>query len=214
MGFRVIGIKNTSVRPSCKLLVITVEHIDNLLAEWYPKIDTLSNIHGIKAVRRVSFCDQCLQESIEAIQSSERKKSKSVAGDDLRENVCGRVVMETDNTERSVFTPDVPDEVTGVEDVNISFDEGCGTDDGGEGSEEVDSGNLDIDVLNLSREEKDLLRDYRSTAKGQLVAFELEEGSKLLRLNKPLICPFHLEVEPKNIFPDLVGSLSRLYALH
>ena len=64
VGFRVKSVHYNSHLNACKLLVLTIEHIDNLLAEWYPQLDRLIDAHGIKAVRRVSFCNKCLQSAI------------------------------------------------------------------------------------------------------------------------------------------------------
>ena len=47
------------------------------------------------------------------------------------------------------------------------------------------------------------MREYRQNAKGSIIAFELEEASKLLRKNIPLVCPFHGKVSLGQIFPDL-----------
>lgn len=191
-----------------------------MLAEWYPKIDTCANVHGIKAVRRVSFCDQCLLQSIQKEEKSWKStRSKSMASNDIRDQVCdtSRVVSpdsapsaddqpQQQQEQRSVFTPDIPEEVfASADDINISFDSD------GEvivDEEELNSGKDEVDFgsLGLSKEAQELLLEYRANSKGKIIAFELEEASKLLRFNEPIVCPFHLKVEPKNVFPDLVSE--------
>ena len=43
---------------------MAVEHIDNLLADWFSTLDTHQTIHGDRSVRRVSLCPDCLTERI------------------------------------------------------------------------------------------------------------------------------------------------------
>ena len=61
IGFRVVGVEDSSSRTACHLLVIAIEHIDSLLSEWFSNLDTYTNIQGIKAVRRVGICTDCIK---------------------------------------------------------------------------------------------------------------------------------------------------------
>ena len=175
--------------------------MDNLLSEWYPKIDTYVDVQGVKAIRRVSFCNQCIQQAVEI-------KNKSLL-DTSKDNVTEETGSELDDCDNAYKgTPfasafDVINEI-GIDDVNITQ-----TEDGeinnhfesfNTGQDEVDLSSFDLD-----EEQYDLMMEHREHGKGKLVAFELEEASKLIRGNQPLLCPFHLKLNQKIIFPDLVS---------
>ncbi|XP_065648790.1 leucine-rich repeat serine/threonine-protein kinase 1 isoform X3 [Hydra vulgaris] len=61
IGFCVKSVHCNSQLNACKLFVLTIEHIDTLLAEWYPQLDNFVDPHGINAVKRVSFCSKCIE---------------------------------------------------------------------------------------------------------------------------------------------------------
>ncbi|XP_065648792.1 leucine-rich repeat serine/threonine-protein kinase 1 isoform X2 [Hydra vulgaris] len=64
VGFRVKSVHYNSQLNACKLLVLTIEHIDTLLAEWYSQLDRFVDPRGLKAVRRVSFCSKCIENGV------------------------------------------------------------------------------------------------------------------------------------------------------
>ena len=209
IGFRVVGVKDTSYRTSCQLLVITVEHMDNLLMEWFPKIDQFTNFQGIKAVRRVSFCNMCL---LDTLKKTEKKQNPVSQEMDIKKNVCGNFVLETGETERNVYTPDEEKmrtmSVDSIEDEEETASEEQDKDDEKEQDEDgsIKSGEEPTEDDYLDDDEFQLMEEYRQRAKGCIVAFELEEASKLLREKNDLLCPFHYKVDFSNIFPDLVGK--------
>ena len=201
LGFRVTGINYSSSQTACKLLVITVQHIDNLLAEWYPKIDTFVDLQGVKAIRRVSFCDACVQEAI-SIQNKSTNvtlpKNDPSSGEASEKETTG---TGNDKAVSSAF--DVINE-SDLDSINIVLEQ-----DGEilDPFEKFNTGQDDVnlDDFDLTNEEKELMYEHRQLGKGKLIAFELEEASKLLRENRPLLCPFHLKLDAKNVFPDLVS---------
>ncbi|XP_066912686.1 leucine-rich repeat serine/threonine-protein kinase 1-like isoform X2 [Clytia hemisphaerica] len=201
VGFRVTGTNYASSQTACKLLVITTEHIDNLLGEWYPKIDTFVDLHGIKAIRRISFCDRCLSEAIEIKGRSGSQLSLNEQHYSNGEITGTEVLAETHEVGAFASAYDVLDEL-GVESVTVRLEEGGEVkskfDTFNNGQDEVDFGPFDLD-----EEESDLMTEHRQQGQGKLIAFELEEASKLIRDNKPLLCPFHVQLEAKNVFPDL-----------
>ena len=199
------GTNYASCQTACKLLVITTEHIDNLLGEWYPKIDTFVDLHGIKAIRRISFCDKCLSEAIEIKARSGSQLSLNEQHYSNGEITGTEVLDETHEVGAFASAYDVLDEL-GVESVTVRLEESGEVkskfDTFNSGQDEVDFGPFDLD-----EEESDLMTEHRQQGQGKLIAFELEEASKLIRDNKPLLCPFHVQLESKNVFPDLVRRL-------
>ena len=201
LGFRVTGTKSDSLQTATKLLVLTTEHIDNLLSEWYPKIDTYVDLHGVKAIRRVSFCNECIHQAFQIKNQAALEASVTDKNDQLKEVV---------GNESNSFGPfatafDMLEEDLEGVNIDISEDgeitnhfEGFNT-----GAEEVD-----LTAFELDEEQVDLMMEHREQAKGKLVAFGLEEASKLIRDNKALLCPFHLELNSKSVFPDLVRILN------
>nr|XP_047128450.1 leucine-rich repeat serine/threonine-protein kinase 1 [Hydra vulgaris] len=65
IGFCVKSVHYNAQLNACKLFVLTIEHIDTLLAEWYPQLDNFIDLHGMNAVRRVSFCSKCIESAIQ-----------------------------------------------------------------------------------------------------------------------------------------------------
>lgn len=222
VGFRVVNVSDKSSRAACQILVLAVEHIDNLFGEWFTKLDDYINIQGVKAIQRVSYCQPCLLEAIGNLQPNLNSNFQS---NNLQNNSFGGVYAE--NNERNVFTPDIKDlpnqtfHSDSLEDndendpLNSSspksiFEENDGDHSSGLGHDANDGSGNDDDPykdLNIDEDEKEMLRDYRENANGKIIAFELEEASKLLRKGRDLICPFHLSVDFKDSFPDLVSYL-------
>ena len=210
VGFRVIGTKSSSLQTASKLLVLTTEHIDNLLSEWYPKIDTYVDLQGVKAIRRVSFCHECINQAVQI-------KSKSTLDTIIQsDHFCEETGVKVANQGEGEVGPfasafDVVNELSvdgvnelSVDGVHITLSEN------GEiinNFEDFNTGEDEVDFLpfDLNEEQLDLMAEHRERGKGKLVVFELEEASKLIRDNKPLLCPFHFKLNPKSIFPDLVS---------
>ena len=197
-----------------------MEHIDNLFGEWFTKLDDYINIQGVKAIQRVSYCQPCL---LEAIRNLQPNLNSNVQSDNLESSSFGGGYAE--NNERNVFAPDINDspnqtvhsgslDENGENDSLSSprsiFEEDDRGDSSGLGHDADDGGGNGDDPykdLNIDEDEKEILRDYRENANGKIIAFELEEASKLLRKSRDLICPFHLSVDFKDSFPDLVSYL-------
>lgn len=196
--FRVIGISEDSTKTACQLLVITIEHIDSLFAEWFPKIDCYTNIHGNKAVQRVSFCNECLHQALGKVGKAE---TSEVHQTELFTSSRKEVVPDHEK-EQMVYTAYRSHAASIAESLdNLSIlDEEDATD--GSDTESVSS-EIYNDIEGITEEEKALLLEYREMAHGCIIAFELEEASKLLRKNLPLVCPFHYSVSMEKIFPDL-----------
>ena len=218
VGFRVINTRTSSPQAACKLLVITAEHIDNLLCEWYPKIDTFVNMQGVKAIRRISFCDRCVGEAVDLKRKSAvsvtSMLSSSLQEENFRQEICGKEVEDGDYADGvglcSAYDI-LDDSEVNVEGVNITFDA-----ENGEVLNHYEFFNTGEDEVNfaaygLHGEELELMLQHRELGKGKLIAFELEEASKLLRENRSLLCPFHFTVDPKDVFPDLVRGLILLF---
>lgn len=201
VGFRVVGVCEYSSQAATQLLNITVEHIDNLFSEWYPKIDQYTDIHGHKGICRVSFCDKCLRSVIEKDNAKTNNNASKQKGD-LEEGLRGHVVLETEG-ERNVYTPDETTHRSLNESIDQSFDDGAAKDGNDNEADDDDVFENISEEEYFHEEQYQLLEELRIQAKGCIVAFELEEGSKLLRENKPLLCPFHYKVQFKDIFPDL-----------
>ena len=72
-NFHVIGITHINHQAACRLFVIAIEHMDNLLSEWFPQLDNHINACG---VRRLSFCNLCLDNAIEGQKFSSTHLSK------------------------------------------------------------------------------------------------------------------------------------------
>lgn len=201
VGFRAIGTKSSSFQTAAKLLVLTTEHMDNLLSEWYPKIDTYVDVQGVKAIRRVSFCHQCIQQAVEIKNKSLLDTSKK----NVIEEAGSEVTYNEDDLKGAPFASafDMINEIC-VDEVDITLSE-----DGEINNhfEDFNAGHDEVDFspFGLNEEEYDLIIEHRQRGKGKLIAFELEEASKLIRGNKPLLCPFHLKLNPKITFPDLVS---------
>ena len=202
VGFRATGTKSSSFQTAAKLVVLTTEHMDNLLSEWYPKIDTYIDVQGVKAIRRVSFCYQCIQQAIEIKNKSLLDTSK----DNVTEETGSELADCDDAFKGTPFASafDVINDEINIDEVDITL-----TDDG-EISNHFESFNtgqdeVDFSPFDLDEEQYDLMMEHREHGKGKLVAFELEEASKLIRGNKPLLCPFHLKLNQKIVFPDLVS---------
>lgn len=204
VGFRVVGVCEYSSQAATQLLNITVEHIDNLFSEWYPKIDQYTDIHGHKGICRVSFCDKCLRSVIEKDNAKTNNNASKQKGD-LEEGLRGHVVLETEG-ERNVYTPDETAHRSLNESIDQSFDDGAAKDGNDNEADDDDVFENISEEEYFHEEQYQLLEELRIQAKGCIVAFELEEGSKLLRENKPLLCPFHYKVQFKDIFPDLVRT--------
>lgn len=221
VGFRVVNVSDKSSRAACQILVLAVEHIDNLFCEWFSKLDDYINIQGVKAIQRVSYCQPCL---LEAIGNLQPNLNSNVQSDNLESSSFGGVYAE--NYERNVFAPDTNDspnqtvhsDSTDSNDENDPLNSSArsifGEDDRGHssglGHDANDGGGNGDDPykdLSIDEDEKEMLRDYRKNASGKIIAFELEEASKLLRKGRDLICPFHLSVDFEDSFPDLVSHL-------
>lgn len=201
VGFRATGTKSSSLQTASKLLVLTTEHMDNLLSEWYPKIDTYVDLQGVKAIRRVSFCHQCIQQAVQI----KNKSLLDTSNENVAEEAGFEVANGADNFKGTPFASafDVISELS-LDEVDITLSEDGEINNRFEkfnaGQDEIDFSPLDLD-----EEQIEMMIEHRERGKGKLVAFELEEASKLIRGNKPLICPFHLQLNPKIIFPDLVS---------
>ncbi|XP_065057929.1 leucine-rich repeat serine/threonine-protein kinase 1-like isoform X2 [Rhopilema esculentum] len=61
--FRVATVKNNFPQTACELLVLTAEHFDNLMTDWFPDLD-LQNIHGEKSIQRIGLCPDCIAEKL------------------------------------------------------------------------------------------------------------------------------------------------------
>ena len=59
IGFRVRSVTEGRVQPSARLLTIIAEHIDNLITDWFPGLDTLT-VHGYRLVTRLIPCPACI----------------------------------------------------------------------------------------------------------------------------------------------------------
>ena len=55
--------KNNFPQTACELLVLTAEHFDNLMTDWFPDLD-LQNIHGEKSIQRIGLCPDCVAEKL------------------------------------------------------------------------------------------------------------------------------------------------------
>ena len=62
-GFRLANIDDSRPQKACELLVLVTEHIDNLMVDWFPALD-VQNIHGQKAVHKISLCPDCVLENL------------------------------------------------------------------------------------------------------------------------------------------------------
>ena len=59
VGFRVQDVLDTSLQFAARLLAITVEHIDNLITDWFPGLDT-QTVQGHRLVTRLIPCPKCI----------------------------------------------------------------------------------------------------------------------------------------------------------
>ena len=66
IGFRVLTVKDTQSMAASQFLTLTVEHIDNLLADWYYGLDSFSDPRGTKGVWRIAPCRKCLEVAIKS----------------------------------------------------------------------------------------------------------------------------------------------------
>lgn len=55
--------KDSNVRTAARFLALTIHHIDNLLEDWYPGLDSI-NIYGESLVNRLIPCSKCLRRII------------------------------------------------------------------------------------------------------------------------------------------------------
>lgn len=59
MCFKVKTVSDSTVQHSARLLAIVVEHIDTLITDWFPGLDTLT-VHGYRLVTRLIPCPSCI----------------------------------------------------------------------------------------------------------------------------------------------------------
>jgi len=174
-------------------------------------------MQGVKAIRRVSLCNRCVAEAVDIKNKSMLNAtilSLPLQDETLRREISGKVVTDdsVDVVGLSSAFDILQEEELNLSGVNITFEEN------GEVINHYEYFNTGEDEVNfsaygLNAEELELILEHRKLGQGQLVAFELEEASKLLRNNRPLLCPFHFTVDPRDVFPDLVSLLyiPRLY---
>ena len=63
VGFRVKSVSDCRLQSAARFLALTVDHIDTLLGDWYPGLDT-TNMFGENLVTRLIPCQKCVNRVI------------------------------------------------------------------------------------------------------------------------------------------------------
>ena len=74
VAFRVKSVTDSNIQTAARFLSLTIHHIDTLLQDWYPGLDT-TNIYGQNLVTRIIPCHKCIRRIIAlGVSPSPRKK--------------------------------------------------------------------------------------------------------------------------------------------
>ena len=94
-GFRVHDVLDTTLQYAARLLAITIDHIDNLITDWFPGLDT-QTVQGHRLVTRLIPCPKCISsvcgvsEDIcepPSKRNSQEKKQEGQVGDHTGQNL-------------------------------------------------------------------------------------------------------------------------------
>ena len=77
MAFRVKSVRDSNIQTAARFLALTINHIDTLLQDWYPGLDT-TNIYGENLVTRLIPCQKCIKRiiSMGAVPSQRHRVSR------------------------------------------------------------------------------------------------------------------------------------------
>ena len=59
IGFKVKSVIDSNLQSAARLVAITVEHMDNLITDWFPGLDN-TTVQGHRLVTRLVPCPKCI----------------------------------------------------------------------------------------------------------------------------------------------------------
>eukprot|EP00794_Sanderia_malayensis_P000449 gene449-1090_t len=176
-AFRLVSVENDRPHTACELLTLTVEHIDNLLFDWFSTFESYQNIHGDKSIRRIGLCPDCLRERIrggDQHRASRGSCSNIPNGEDAN-------ASESANARESA---------NANESANAS--ESTNASESANASESTDA-----------RESDQIDKQLKELAQTCINGFDFEEALKCVDDDKPLVCYSHGEIDFKKVFLDV-----------
>jgi hypothetical protein len=127
VGFRVKSVSDSNIKTAARFLALTIHHIDTLLEDWYPGLDTI-NIYGENLVTRLIPCQKCIKRIISMgvtpLPHQSRKGGEDVCNGDVHSKTLSphrksTFYLKTPGDDNEVSTRDVGS----ARDVSSTLDE-------------------------------------------------------------------------------------------
>lgn len=78
IGFKVKSVTDCNIQSAARLVAITVEHMDTLITDWFPGLDTIT-VHGHRLVTRLVPCPKCIMAVCGVEQDESERENETVA---------------------------------------------------------------------------------------------------------------------------------------